>query len=149
MNLQVTIRRANPSEHALVRKIVQTVVDETYGGIWAEPPLAIDEEDWSRAWVAVGHHEILGMTLTEQDWVSDLWVLGPFRNLGVGGMLLDQAETEIAGRRHLTGRLRVVGFNTRAQAFYKRHGWTVRREFPHEKLPISMIEMAKALRVSP
>ncbi|MBL8893753.1 MAG: GNAT family N-acetyltransferase [Rhizobiales bacterium] len=149
MNPQVTIRRANPSEHALVRKIVQTVVDETYGGIWAKPPLVIDEEDWSRASVAVGNHELLGMMLTEQDWVSDLWVLRPFRNIGVGGLLLEQAETEIAGRQHLTGRLRVVSFNTRAQTFYKRHGWTVRREFPHEKLPISMIEMAKTLRVSP
>ncbi|MFO0993171.1 MAG: GNAT family N-acetyltransferase [Hyphomicrobiales bacterium] len=132
-----------------MRKIVQTVVDETYGGIWAAPPLAIDDEDCSRAWVAVGNHELLGMTLTEQDWVSDLWVLEPFRNIGVGGLLLERAETEIGGRGHLTGRLRVVSLNERAQAFYKRHGWSVRREFPHEQLPIVMIEMAKTLRFSP
>ena len=132
-----------------MRNIVQTVVDETYGGIWAAPPLRIDDEDWSRAWVAVRNNELLGMTLTEQDWVGDLWVLKPFRNFGIGGLLLGEAESEIAGRGHMTGRLRVVSLNIRAQAFYKRHGWTTRREFPHEQLPISMIEMAKNLRVSP
>jgi hypothetical protein len=33
--------------------VVQTVVDEIYGGLWAQPPLPIDEEDWSVALAAI------------------------------------------------------------------------------------------------
>ena len=80
--------------------------------------MQIDDEDWSRAWVAVTAGEIAGMMLTHQEWVSDLWVLPPFRNLGIGGLLLERAESEIAGRGHAVGRLRVVSLNARAQAFY-------------------------------
>jgi GNAT superfamily N-acetyltransferase len=127
---------------------VQTVVDETYGGIWASPPLKIDEEDWSLAWVAVAGREIAGMALTHQEWVSDLWVLQPFRGIGGGALLLAQSETEIAERRYASARLRLVRLNTKAQVFYARRGWLVQREFSHERLPITMIEMAKFLRIS-
>ncbi len=90
------VRRPTSSEHSNVRDLVQTVVDETYGGVWAQPPLPIDEEDWSLAWIAAVDFEIAGMVLTTEDWVSDLWVLRSFQGAGVGTMLLGHAETEIA-----------------------------------------------------
>jgi GNAT superfamily N-acetyltransferase len=143
---QVIVRRPSPFEHMSVRGVVQTVVDETYGGLWAEPPLRIDEEDWSRAWVAVAGTEIAGMTLTDREWVGDLWVLAPFRGQGTGTALLAAAEAEIAGRGHAVARLRLVNSNTRARTFYDNRGWQAQREFPHEHLPVTMIEMAKQLR---
>jgi GNAT superfamily N-acetyltransferase len=143
-----SIRRPQPSEGDAVRGIVQAVVDETYGGLWAPPPLKIDEEDWSLAWVALIGPELAGMALTLGEWVSDLWVLAPFRRIGVGAALLDRAEAEIGDRGVRTARLRLVRNNTTARAFYSGRGWTVQREFPHERLPIAMLEMAKDLRPS-
>jgi ribosomal protein S18 acetylase RimI-like enzyme len=141
----VLIRRPRPSEHDAVRALVQTVVDEVYGGVWASPPLHIDEEDWSLAWVAVSEFKMVGMVLTNEEWVSDLWVAREHRNAGLGRQLLSRGEREIAARGHFTARLRVVKSNVRAVSFYDRLGWRVVREFPHETLPVGMLEMSKAL----
>lgn len=141
----MVIRRPVPSEHAAVRALVQTVVDEVYGNLWAASPLHIDEEDWSLAWVAVSEFKIVGMVLTNEGWVSDLWVVREFRNEGIGRQLLSRGELEIAARGHFTARLRVVKSNVRAVSFYDRLGWRVVREFPHETLPIGMLEMSKVL----
>jgi GNAT superfamily N-acetyltransferase len=146
--LEIAVRRPSSSEHTLVRGVVQTVVDETYGGVWAAPPLQIDEEDWSLAWLADIGGGVAGMALTLEEWVSDLWVLKPFRGRGIGTALLTRAEAEIAGRGHPVARLRVVGLNTQAQAFYAGHGWQIERRFPHEHLPVAMVEMAKEVRPS-
>ena len=146
MKPQAIVRRALPHENAVVRNLVQTVVDEIYGGQWAPPPLQIDEEDWTLAWVAVVGADVAGMTLTLGEWLSDLWVLRPFRDTGVGTMLLARAEAEIADRGYVSASLRLVRANTSAQRFYARRGWVVQREFPHERLPIAMIEMARDLR---
>jgi GNAT superfamily N-acetyltransferase len=145
---QVIIRRPSPSEHDRVRSVVQAVVDETYGGLWAEPPLRIDEEDWSLTWIATAGAEIAGMTLTDRDRVSDLWVLRRFRGLGTGSALLAAAETEIAGRGHVVARLRLVETNTKARIFYEKRGWMAVGKFPHEHLPVTMIEMEKHLRAA-
>jgi GNAT superfamily N-acetyltransferase len=139
------IRRPNAGEENCVRSVVQTVVDELYGGLWGLPaPLPIDEEDWSAAWVAVIDTRIVGMILTINDWLSDLWVLRENRGQGVGKQLLAQGEAEIAGRGHETFRLRVVKSNAHAVAFYLRHDWKVVREFPNERLPLMMLEMSKS-----
>jgi ribosomal protein S18 acetylase RimI-like enzyme len=99
----------------------------------------------SLAWVAVSESKIVGMVLTNQEWVSDLWVVREYRNAGIGRQLLSHAEVEIAARGHSTARLRVVISNVRAVSFYDRLGWRVAREFPHETLPIDMLEMSKVL----
>lgn len=138
------IRRPRVGEQDVVRSLVQTVVDETYGRLWAPPPLPIDEEDWTLAWVAAVDSPIVGMILTSDEWVSDLWVLREYRGHGIGKRLLAQGETEIAGRGRGTFRLRVVKLNTRAVNFYLRQGWRVEREFPNERLPVTMLEMTKS-----
>ena len=146
MKPQAIVRRALPHENAVVRNLVQTVVDEIYGGQWAPPPLQIDEEDWTLAWVAVVGADVAGMTLTLGEWLSDLWVLRPFRDTGVGTMLLARAEAEIADRGYVSASLRLVRANTSAQRFYADRGWSVQKEFAHERLPITMLDMAKDLR---
>ncbi len=124
---------------------MQTVVDETYGGLWVQPPLPIDEDDWSQAWVAAAGSKIVGMVLTAEDWVSDLWVLRSFQGAGVGTMLLGQAESEIADRGYRYANLRLVQSNTKALTFYEKCGWQVDGEIPHEHLPITMTVMTKPL----
>lgn len=140
---ETLIRRPLPAEHDAVRALVQTVVDEVYGGLWASPPLPIDEEDWSLSWVAVVNARIVGVVLTHEAWISDLWVLREFRGCGIGRQLLAQGEAEIVARGSQTLRLRVLKLNTAAIRFYLRQGWRTAREFPHEKFPVTMVEMIK------
>lgn len=139
------IRRPQPQEHDSVRAVVQTVVDEIYGGLWAPPPLPVDE-DWRLCWIAVLDTKIVGVVLTDGEWLTDLWVLPESRGCGVGQRLLAQGEAEIVARGHRTLRLRVVESNAAAVEFYQRHGWRIARAFPHEKFPIMMLEMFKPVQ---
>jgi ribosomal protein S18 acetylase RimI-like enzyme len=143
--IEVLIRRPQPHEHDSVRTLVQTVVDEIYGGLWAPAPLPVDEENWGLCWVAVADDKILGMVMTHEEWISDLWVLREGRGCGVGPRLLTQGEAEIADRDQRTFRLRVLQSNKNAIKFYHRQGWRIAREFPHEKFPVTVLEMVKSV----
>lgn len=142
--LDVVIRRPEPQEHDSVRALVQTVVDEIYGGLWAPPPLPVGEENWGLAWVAAVDATLAGMVLTHEEWISDLWVLRRHRGCGIGRRLLARGETEIVNRGYRTLRLRVLQWNTAAIAFYDRQGWQAARAFPHEKFPVTVLEMVKS-----
>jgi ribosomal protein S18 acetylase RimI-like enzyme len=143
--IDVLIRRPQPEEHDSVRAVVQTVVDEIYGGLWAPPPLPVDEEDWHSFWVAVGDAKVIGVVRTSGEWLDDLWVLRESRGYGVGERLLAQGEAEIVARGYETLHLRVVQSNAAAIEFYRRHAWRVARAFPHERFPITMLEMFKPI----
>lgn len=144
--IDVLIRRPQPEEHDSVRSVVQTVVDEIYGGLWAPPPLPIDEENWTSCWVAVRGSKIIGVARTSGEWLDDLWVLCENRGYGIGQRLLAQAEAEIIARGYERLYLRVVQSNVLAIGFYQRGGWQIARAFPHERFPITMLEMFKAIR---
>jgi ribosomal protein S18 acetylase RimI-like enzyme len=143
--IDVLIRRTQPDEHDSVRAIVQTVADEIYGGLWAPPPLPIDEENWQSFWVAVRDAKIIGVVRTSGEWLDDLWVLRENRGHGVGQRLLAQGEAEIIARGYETLYLRVVQSNAAATEFYRLHGWQIARVFPHERFPIMMLEMFKTI----
>ncbi|MFL6306523.1 MAG: GNAT family N-acetyltransferase [Candidatus Sulfotelmatobacter sp.] len=142
--MDVLIRRPLPEEHDTVRALVQTVVDEIYGGLWAPPPLPVDEENWQSSWVAVWDAKIIGVVRTSGEWLDDLWVLRESRGKGIGERLLAQAEAEVIARGFETLHLRVVQSNEAAIEFYRRHGWRIARAFPHERFPITMLEMFKS-----
>ena len=141
--IDLLIRRTQPEEYDSVRTIVQTVVDEIYGGLWAPRPLPVDEEDWHASWVGVRGSKIIGVVRPSGEWLDDLWVLRESRGQGVGKLLLAHAEAEIIARGRETLRLRVVQSNRTAIEFYGRHGWSIARTFPHERFPITMLEMSK------
>ena len=141
------IRRPDSSECPAVQTLVQTVVDEMYGGLWAQPPLDIGEQDWSRSWVVVIEDEIVGVALTSDEWLDDLWIERRHRGQGIGSSLLLQAESEIANRGFRSARLRVVVSNVAAIVFYRRSGWQAEREYTHESLPVFMLEMSKRMNL--
>jgi len=147
MASEVIIRRAQPSEDKSVRALIETVANDTFKDLFAPNPvpLEFEDEDWPLAWVAVSDEKIVGAIITNQEWVSDLWVLREHRGQGVGSRLLSQGEAEIAARGYQTCRLRVVRSNAVAVQFYLSQGWQIAREFAHEKYHHAMLEMARSL----
>src|SRR5579872_3417700 len=132
---ELLIRQPQASEYGSVQALIETVVNETFKYLFAPNPvpLTFKHEDWPSAWVAVSEEKIVGVVITNQEWVSDLWVLREHRKQGVGSKLLAHGEAEIGARGHPTGRLRVVRSNAVAVHFYRSHGWQITREFAHEK----------------
>ena len=146
MPIEVVVRRPQPHEYDSVRDLIEIVATETFKDLFAPNPvpLKFKDEDWPLAWVAVSDAKILGVIITNQEWVDDLWVLREHRRQGVGTRLLAQGESEIAARGSHTCRLRVVKSNLVAIHFYLRQGWQIVREFAHEKYHHPMLEMAKS-----
>jgi ribosomal protein S18 acetylase RimI-like enzyme len=143
MATEIVIRRARPDENSAVHELVQTIADETFAYLFSTPQVPIGEANWLSAWLAISGEQIVGVTMTREEWVSDLWIRNDSRRTGIGTKLLAHAEREIRGRGHHTFRLRVVKSNTRAVQFYQSQGWRVHREFPHEKFGHAMLEMIK------
>ncbi len=139
---RVLIRRATPDEHNAVGALALAVAHEIYGYDLV-PHARFADEDWSRAWIAVSDGKMAGIVLTHDEWIGDLWVISEFRGHGIGRVLLLKGEAEIAARGHRMLRLRVVKANASAVGFYRQMGWQVDREFPHETLPTTMLEMQK------
>ena len=140
---QIVIRPARPDENRAIHELVQTIADETFAYLFANRQVPIGEPNWFSAWLAISGGEIVGVTMTQDEWVSDLWVRSESRRTRIGAKLLAHAEGEIRSRGHETFRLRVVKSNTRAVQFYESRGWRVHREFPHEKFGHPMLEMIK------
>jgi ribosomal protein S18 acetylase RimI-like enzyme len=151
MAIDVVIRQPQPHEYDSVRSLIETVANETFCDLFAPNPvpLKFEDDDWSFAWVAVCDAKIVGVMMTHQEWVSDLWVLRESRRHGVGRKLLARGESEIAARGHETCRLRVVKSNTIAVQFYLGQDWQVAREFAHEKYNHAMLELAKSNQARP
>jgi N-acetylglutamate synthase len=146
MPIEVAIRRARPHEYDSLRDLIEIVATQTFKDLFApnSVPLEFKGEDWPQAWVAASDAKILGVIITHQEWVDDLWVLPEYRRQGVGRTLLAQGESEIAARGCQTCHLRVVKSNLVAVQFYSRQGWRIAREFAHEKYHHPMLEMAKS-----
>jgi ribosomal protein S18 acetylase RimI-like enzyme len=142
---EIVIRRARQNENNSVHALVQAIADETFAYLFASS-VPIGEPNWISAWVAISGEEIIGVTMTQDEWVTDLWVRSDSRRLGIGAKLLEQAELEVRSRGHETFRLRVVKSNVQAVQFYESQGWRVHREFPHEKFGHAMFEMTKSNR---
>ena len=147
MPIEVVIRRAQPHEYDSVQDLIEAVATETFKELFAPNPvpLKFKDEDWPLAWVAVSDAKILCVMITNQDWVSDLWVLREHRGQDVGSRLLAKGESEIAARGCQTCRLRVVRSNEVAVRFYLSQGWKIAHEFAHEKYHHPMLEMAKSV----
>jgi ribosomal protein S18 acetylase RimI-like enzyme len=109
-------------------------------------PIPIDDEGWDLSWIALVDATIVGVVRTSGEWLDDLWVVRETRGSGVGQRLLAQGEAEIIARGHTTLWLRVVQSNAAAIAFYHPHGWRIARAFPHERFPITTVEMFKSAR---
>jgi len=143
------IRHPELSEHEAVHQFVKSVVNEIYGSLWSASPIEMENQDWTDAWIMSSGDEIVGVLLTKDEWIDDLWVRQDHRGRGLGTKLLQYGEAEVAGRHYEVSRLRVVKENRNATSFYIKHGWNIEKEFQHETLPIAMLELTKRSVRSP
>ena len=143
------IRHPELSEHEAVHQFVNSVVNEIYGSLWSASPIEMENQDWTDAWIMSSGDEIVGVLLTKDEWIDDLWVRQDHRGRGLGTKLLQYGEAEVAGRHYEVSRLRVVKENRNATSFYIKHGWNIEKEFQHETLPIAMLELTKRSVRSP
>ena len=139
----ILIRRVRPGENGPINALVQAIADETFAYLF-KGQVPVGESNWDSAWLAVSAEEIVGVTMTREEWISDLWIRKDARRMGIGTRLLADAEREIRSRGHETFRLNVVKTNIRAVHFYESQGWQVRREFPHTTFGHAMFEMMKS-----
>lgn len=102
MARQIVIRQARPDEGRSIHELVQIIADETFAYLFANRQVPIGEANWLSAWLAISGEEIVGVTMTRDEWVSDLWVRNDSRRTGIGAMLLANAEREIRSREHGT-----------------------------------------------
>jgi GNAT superfamily N-acetyltransferase len=145
MNGDVKIRwYGTPGDLAGIEQLVTRVVLECYGHLLSGYKFDADE-NWPASWIAEDAGAIVGVMLTGEDWLEDLWMHASHRAYGIGARLLGIAESEIADRDYEIARLRLVSENVHAIRFYARHGWNEDRRYPHEINGFEMVEMTKRL----
>jgi putative acetyltransferase len=76
--------------------------------------------------------EIAGFVMVAGDETEQVYVDRRFRGSGVAGLLLTEAERQIAAAGHDATWLAVVRGNDRAQAFYAKQGWTDEGDLDYE-----------------
>lgn len=77
--------------------------------------------------------EIAGfvMVIPGSDEVEQVYVAAAHRGSGVAGLLLTEAERQVAAGGHARAWLAVVIGNARAKRFYERQGWSDDGPFDH------------------
>ena len=139
------VRRASPDDRVAVQACVEASLEATYAGLWTSEPLAAGDRDWGDAWVACSSDGVIGVGLSHDDVISDLWVHPAVQGLGAGTALLAALEDEIAHRGFAMARLRCLELNLKSRSFYVSRGWTEVRVYPHETIPLNTVDMTKVV----
>jgi ribosomal protein S18 acetylase RimI-like enzyme len=93
-------------------------------------PSAFVAEKGLEFWVAERDGEVVGLVYWEDDFVHALHVLARHARSGVGALLMDHAEAQIAEAGFAAARLETDTFNTRSQAFYATRGYREADRYP-------------------
>ena len=135
-----------PNDLEQISNIVLEVTREKYGHlISGELMVSNDFNSWRRSWVVADNNVVVGVGLSNDDCIDDLWLRSQYRGRKIGSDLLSILESQIKKSGHLQARLRVVAENEAARRFYRRHGWQELKTYPHEKWGFLMVDLQKAL----
>jgi ribosomal protein S18 acetylase RimI-like enzyme len=75
---------------------------------------------------------VVGFVMVVGDEVEQVYVDRAARGSGVAGVLLDEAEHQVAAGGHEVAWLAVASGNSRARAFYEKQGWADAGDLPYE-----------------
>ncbi|HUZ13613.1 MAG TPA: GNAT family N-acetyltransferase [Caulobacteraceae bacterium] len=84
-------------------------------------------------WVAERQGAVVGFVDWQGDFVNALHVRSSHARSGVGTLLMDKAEAEIAEAGFPAARLETDTFNVRSQAFYGARGYREAGRYPDEE----------------
>jgi ribosomal protein S18 acetylase RimI-like enzyme len=135
-----------PDDLDQISSIVLEVTREKYGHFFSnELMVSNDPNSWKGSWVVADNNVIVGVGLSNDDCIDDLWLRSQYRGRNIGSDLLSILESQIEKSGHLQAKLRVVAENEAARRFYRRQGWQELKTYPHEKWGFLMVDMQKAL----
>jgi ribosomal protein S18 acetylase RimI-like enzyme len=99
-------------------------------------------------WVAERDGDVVGLCDWQDDFVNALHVRSDHARTGVGHLLMDKAEAEIAATGFEAARLETDTFNQRAQAFYAGRGYVEIDRYPdiEWRSGLTTLLLRKALR---
>ena len=137
---KILVRRAAPDDVPTLRAILY----DTYESTWLPQltPAAAQryhDEDRPRAyvtargaefWVAEFEERVVGFVDWDADFVNALHVRASHARKGVGNLLMDFTETEIAKAGFPIARLETDTFNSRSRAFYVKRGYLEADRYP-------------------
>ena len=86
--------------------------------------------------VADADGEVAGFVMVAGDEVEQVYVSAAHRGSGIAGLLLAEAERQVAAAGHPQAWLAVVPGNTRARRFYERSGWADEGGFDYRAGPV-------------
>lgn len=131
------------------------ILHDTFESTWAPQVTAVSADAFRREnrpsayvaergeafWVAERAGEAVGLVDWDGDFVNALHVHRAHARLGVGGLLMDKAEAEIAKAGFTTARLETDTFNTRSQAFYAGRGYVEADRYPDQEWNSGLITL--------
>jgi GNAT superfamily N-acetyltransferase len=139
----ILIRKAHPDDAAALQAILRDTFESTWlPELTAEATQAFQSDDRPAAYVGergllfhvaeVGG-QVVGFIDWNGDFINALHVLGSHARNGVGGRLMDRAETAIAAAGFPAARLETDTFNLRSQAFYALRDYVEADRYPDEE----------------
>ncbi|MDX6374986.1 MAG: hypothetical protein QOD98_3974 [Nocardioidaceae bacterium] len=142
----VTLRPAQPEDTAYVARVWEAAWHDGHRGhvpdalLEARDPAYFQRRSGElrdHITVAVDGDELLGVLIVKADELQQLMVGASARGRGVGGLLLSEAERQVARDGHDEIWLAVVPGNTSARHFYESHGWVDRGEESYDAVSLA------------
>jgi ribosomal protein S18 acetylase RimI-like enzyme len=141
MKPAITIRRAQAADFPTLKLVLR----ETFTSTW-EPEVTSEaaaryldrsveyvEERGHLFWVAVREAAVVGLLDFHANFVHALHVRPSVARAGVGTVLMEKAEAEIAAAGFPSARLETDTFNSRSRVFYARRGYREIDEYPDQE----------------
>jgi GNAT superfamily N-acetyltransferase len=140
---KLLVRQALPADASSLRAILHDTYESTWlPNVTAAAARAFRDEDRPAAyvaargeqfWVAEHDGQPVGFVDWEGDFVNALHVRSSHARMGIGGLLMDRAEAEIASAGFAAARLETDTFNTRSQSFYAARGYGEVDRYPDKE----------------
>ena len=142
----VILRSASPHDAPAVAEVWQAAWHDGHRGF--VPDALIDARDPAyfaaraadlvdHVTVAVDGETLLGVLIVQDDELQQLMVSAVARGRGVGGLLLAEAERQVAAAGHGEIWLAVVPGNATARRFYESRGWVDCGEETYDAVTLS------------
>lgn len=155
MGADVKIRKSRPQDRGPIIHMCKISLQETYGPFLeldrVKPWIEGEETDHyvdqmlANMLVAEAAGAVVGVTALKDHVIDLLWVAEPMRGAGIGTLLMEAAEGQLAAAGYLRGALECFTPNTNAIEFYEGRGWKVADRYADSVAGVEKVLMQKTL----